>query len=146
MWNIVRTSATVILGEIMIPATLLPPAFPRKKNRKFKKKLSKTTYEVDKCCRIIKWRILTQTKFEVLQLQEATLLIYEWMKLYFAILSNNRASNRHRLTHTLSFCVPLLNSASLGHHQKWENVTPSIHPDGRPHHRRTKLKSPILSG
>ena len=30
MWNIVRTSATVILGEIMIPATLLPPAFPRK--------------------------------------------------------------------------------------------------------------------
>lgn len=31
MWNIVRTFATVILGEIMIPATLLPPAFPRKK-------------------------------------------------------------------------------------------------------------------
>lgn len=54
MWNIVRTSVTVILGEIMIPATLLPPAFPRKKNRKFKKKLSKTTYEVDKCCRITK--------------------------------------------------------------------------------------------
>lgn len=54
MWNIVRTSATVILGEIMIPATLPPPAFPRKKNRKFKKKLSKTTYEVDKCCRTTK--------------------------------------------------------------------------------------------
>ena len=30
MWNIVRTSATVILAEIIIPATCLPPAFPRK--------------------------------------------------------------------------------------------------------------------
>lgn len=42
IWNIVRTFVTVILGVIIIPATLLPPAFPRKKK------------EVDKCCRIIK--------------------------------------------------------------------------------------------
>lgn len=48
MWNIVRTSATVILREIMIPATRLPPAFPRKtKIENSRKKLSKTTYEVD---------------------------------------------------------------------------------------------------
>ena len=31
MWNIVHTSVTVNLGVIMIPATRLPPAFPRKK-------------------------------------------------------------------------------------------------------------------
>lgn len=55
MWNILRTSETVILGEIMIPATRLPPAFPRKtKIENSGKNLSKTTYEVNRCCCIIK--------------------------------------------------------------------------------------------